>query len=59
MERGEVFVQVALLLDLLINPGPHPQRKFEPVMTVYESKPNLADHEKIQGLNENWSAPGT
>lgn len=35
------------------------QRKFEPVVTVYESKPNLADHDKIQGLNENWSAPGT
>ena len=36
-----------------------PQRKFEPVMTVYESKPNLADHDKIQGMNKNWSAPSS
>ena len=35
------------------------QRKFEPVTAVYESKPNLADHDKIQGLNENWSAPSS
>ncbi|KAI0763286.1 DUF1000-domain-containing protein [Trametes elegans] len=39
--------------------GQWSERKFEPVLTVYESKPNLADHDKIQGLNENWSAPGT
>ncbi|KAI0750030.1 galactose-binding domain-like protein [Daedaleopsis nitida] len=37
----------------------HILRKFEPVMTVYESKPNLADHDKIQGMNENWSAPSS
>ncbi|KAH9933596.1 DUF1000-domain-containing protein [Epithele typhae] len=39
--------------------GQWSERKFEPVMTVYESKPNLADHEKIQGLNQNWSTPGS
>ncbi|KAI1784898.1 hypothetical protein LXA43DRAFT_1186179 [Ganoderma leucocontextum] len=39
--------------------GQWSERKFEPVLTVYESKPNLADHGKIQGLNENWTAPGT
>ncbi|CDO77919.1 hypothetical protein BN946_scf184727.g8 [Trametes cinnabarina] len=32
---------------------------FEPVVTVYESRPNLADHDKIQGMDTNWSAPGT
>ncbi|OSC98511.1 DUF1000-domain-containing protein [Trametes coccinea BRFM310] len=39
--------------------GQWSERKFEPVVAVYESKPNLADHDKIQGLNTNWSAPGT
>ncbi|TBU46920.1 PITH domain-containing protein [Dichomitus squalens] len=37
--------------------GQWSERKFEPVVTVYESKPNLADHDKIQGLNENWTTP--
>nr|VWP01013.1 Type III effector protein XopX [Ganoderma boninense] len=39
--------------------GQWSERKFEPVLTVYESKPNLADHDKIQGMNENWSTPAS
>lgn len=47
------------MVVLLVVPIAHhsSQRKFEPIMTVYESKPNLADHDKIQGLNKNWSTP--
>jgi DNA replication regulator DPB11 len=33
------------------------QRKQDPVITVYEAKPNLADHEKIQGTEGNFSMP--
>jgi hypothetical protein len=33
------------------------QRKQEPVVIVYESKANLADHEKIQGTEGNFSLP--
>jgi hypothetical protein len=33
------------------------QRKQDPVITVYESQANLADHEKIQGTEGNVSMP--
>lgn len=34
------------------------ERKNEPVITVYEARANLADHEKIQGMGDgNYSAP--
>ena len=36
-----------------------PQRKTEPVITVYETQANLADHEKIPGTEGNLSASGT
>jgi hypothetical protein len=31
------------------------QRKREPVITVYETQANLADHEKIQGTDSGMS----
>jgi PITH domain len=34
------------------------QHKNKPIITVYESQANLADHEKIQGLDGTFSAPG-
>jgi len=37
--------------------GQWSERKQEPVITVYESQPNLADHEKIQGTEGNFSMP--
>ena len=55
MERGECFVYIPHQSELMLSW----KRKFEPVMTVYESKPNLADHDKIQGMNANWSAPSS
>ena len=33
------------------------QRKQEPVVIVYESQANIADHEKIQGTEGNFSLP--
>ncbi|ETW82957.1 hypothetical protein HETIRDRAFT_416976 [Heterobasidion irregulare TC 32-1] len=35
------------------------ERKTEPVITVYETQANLADHEKIPGTEGNFSASGT
>ncbi|EMD33304.1 hypothetical protein CERSUDRAFT_142239 [Gelatoporia subvermispora B] len=38
--------------------GQWSERKTEPVITVYEARANLADHEKIQGMGDgNYSAP--
>ncbi|KAI0297300.1 PITH domain-containing protein [Multifurca ochricompacta] len=37
--------------------GQWSERKQEPVITVYESRANLADHEKIQGTEGNFSMP--
>ncbi|KAI0077263.1 DUF1000-domain-containing protein [Panus rudis PR-1116 ss-1] len=37
--------------------GQWTERKNEPVITVYESRPNLADHDKISGLDSFSSAP--
>jgi len=34
------------------------QHKQKPVITVYETQANLADHEKIQGLDGTFSSPG-
>ena len=34
------------------------QKKHQPIITVYEAQANLADHEKIQGTDGNWSTPG-
>jgi hypothetical protein len=34
------------------------QHKNKPIITVYETQANLADHEKIQGLDGMSSAPG-
>lgn len=34
------------------------QHKNKPIITVYETQANLADHEKIQGLDGTFSAPG-
>ena len=33
------------------------QHKHQPVITVYETQANLADHEKIQGLDGMFSSP--
>ena len=32
------------------------QRKSDPVITVYETQANLADHEKIQGTDGSFSS---
>ncbi|KAH8994820.1 DUF1000-domain-containing protein [Lactarius akahatsu] len=37
--------------------GQWSERKQEPVITVYESQANIADHEKIQGTEGNFSLP--
>ncbi|KAH9972739.1 DUF1000-domain-containing protein [Lactifluus volemus] len=37
--------------------GQWSERKQEPVIAVYESKPTLADHEKIQGTEGNFNMP--
>ncbi|KAI0926421.1 hypothetical protein AcW1_008601 [Taiwanofungus camphoratus] len=37
--------------------GQWSERKNAPVITVYEAQPNLADHEKIQGMSGNFSMP--
>ncbi|KAF9067231.1 DUF1000-domain-containing protein [Rhodocollybia butyracea] len=37
--------------------GTWSERKTNPVITVYETQANLADHEKIQGTNGNFSTP--
>ena len=34
------------------------QHKNKPIITVYETQANLADHEKIQGLDGTFSVPG-
>jgi len=39
--------------------GQWSERKKDPVITVYESQANLADHEKIQGTERGASFPGT
>jgi hypothetical protein len=59
MERGEASllrILSAAAHPSLDDPSSH-QRKQDPVITVYESKPNLADHEKIQGTVGNFSMP--
>lgn len=33
------------------------KRKDNPIITVYEAQANLADHEKIQGMDGTLSAP--
>lgn len=33
------------------------QRRRDPIIAVYESQANLADHEKIQGTDGGVSAP--
>ncbi|KAG7450968.1 DUF1000-domain-containing protein [Guyanagaster necrorhizus] len=35
------------------------ERKYNPVITVYEAQANLADHEKIQGTNDIFSTSQT
>ncbi|KAJ3890980.1 galactose-binding domain-like protein [Lentinula edodes] len=37
--------------------GTWTERKSNPVITVYEAQANLADHEKIQGTEGNFSTP--
>ncbi|TCD62899.1 hypothetical protein EIP91_006256 [Steccherinum ochraceum] len=37
--------------------GSWTERKDAPVVAVYEAKPNLADHQKIQGMDGMTSAP--
>jgi len=37
--------------------GQWSERKNNPVVTVYEAQANLADHEKIQGMDGTFSAP--
>jgi len=37
--------------------GQFSERKNVPVITVYESQANLADHERIQGMDGNLSTP--
>ncbi|KAF8899875.1 DUF1000-domain-containing protein [Gymnopilus junonius] len=38
--------------------GTWTEPKNQPIITVYEAQANLADHEKIQGMDGTWSAPG-
>ncbi|CAA7268165.1 unnamed protein product [Cyclocybe aegerita] len=38
--------------------GTWTETKHQPVITVYEAQANLADHEKIQGMEGKWAAPG-
>ncbi|KDR79054.1 hypothetical protein GALMADRAFT_244808 [Galerina marginata CBS 339.88] len=38
--------------------GTWTEHNNQPVITVYETQANLADHEKIQGMDGTWSAPG-
>ncbi|KAF9223595.1 DUF1000-domain-containing protein [Gyrodon lividus] len=35
------------------------ERKSNPVVTVYETQANLADHQKIRGMDGNFSTPQT
>jgi len=37
--------------------GQWSERKQDPVITVYEARANLADHEKIQGMEGNFATP--
>ncbi|PCH42607.1 DUF1000-domain-containing protein [Wolfiporia cocos MD-104 SS10] len=37
--------------------GQFSERKEAPVVTVYEAQANLADHERIQGMDGNFSMP--
>ncbi|KAH9941347.1 DUF1000-domain-containing protein [Amylocystis lapponica] len=37
--------------------GQWSERKSEPVVAVYEAQSNLADHEKIQGVDGNFTLP--
>lgn len=37
--------------------GQWSERKNKPVITVYETQANLADHEKIQGVDGTFNAP--
>jgi len=37
--------------------GQWSERRSDPVVTVYEARANLADHEKIQGTEGNFSTP--
>ncbi|KAI0261692.1 hypothetical protein BGY98DRAFT_940617, partial [Russula aff. rugulosa BPL654] len=60
-EVGEYTLNVArcrdnsdLLYRIL---GQWSERKQDPVITVYESQANLADHEKIQGTDGNLNMP--
>ncbi|OBZ72242.1 PITH domain-containing protein P35G2.02 [Grifola frondosa] len=39
--------------------GQWSERKYEPVITVYESQPNFADHERIRGMDGQCSAPSS
>lgn len=52
---GYVYQRGARITPLLISP----KRKNNPVITVYETQANLADHEKIQGMDGSFSAPQT
>ncbi|PPQ91827.1 hypothetical protein CVT25_000274 [Psilocybe cyanescens] len=38
--------------------GTWSQHKSQPIITVYEAQANLADHEKIQGMDGTWTTPG-
>jgi hypothetical protein len=38
--------------------GSWTEHKNKPIITVYETQANLADHEKIQGLDGTLNAPG-
>ncbi|KAF8149811.1 PITH domain-containing protein [Crassisporium funariophilum] len=38
--------------------GTWTEHKRKPIITVYETQANLADHEKIQGMDGTFSAPG-
>jgi len=38
--------------------GSWTEHKHKPMITVYETQANLADHEKIQGLDGTFSSPG-
>jgi hypothetical protein len=45
------------VLHHLLDDTSSQQRKQDPVITVYEAQANLADHEKIQGMEGNFAMP--
>jgi hypothetical protein len=49
-EPGRRYARVLTFLKYILQRVPQ-QRKDNPIVTVFEKWPNLADHEKIQGTD--------